>query len=303
MDNITRTIGAGFNEMSLSEFKLNIDTRTGAVSLQLPKLETLYKYIAGQYGSFSAYSGIRFVDVYSMSGTNNITIIAQDGDKISGSATVVLSSNGIIGTIVPVGDNDWELVTNIAGSGGGGVGVQSGGTALPQQPNLNFIGATVTNDPENKRTNITFGGGSSAIADFFGLTAGTGNGGADDYAATIPVSTGIINQGIPFPRFTINSGGVFTQPTVRKDSVQITTVGTYKIGFNISNIAEAGQLNIETSVDNGITWASFVPTSDSTLFGRAVGASQIIGSAYVTTTIPNQLVRIANAIGNPTALQ
>lgn len=262
-DNTTRTIEAGHNDMSLAEFKINVDTRTGAVSVLLPKLSTLYAYIQNQYGSFSAYNGIRFADIYDMAGTHNITFIAQDGDEINGSANVVLSTNGVLGIITPISDTDWLLTTNVVAGGGGGA--------------------------------------FTSYADFFGLTTGTGNGGANDYVATIPVSTGVINQGVPFPRISVNVGTAFSQPTARKDSVQISTIGTYKVGFAVS-VTEAGQLNIETSIDGGASWLSVSPTSDGNLFGRATGTSQIIGTSYITTTVINQLIRVANAVGNATAL-
>lgn len=181
-----------------------------------------------------------------------------------------------------------------------GQGVNTSVTVAPGE-SLTFAFTSCTTWQTYGASGTTTPFATQIASDFFGLTAGTGNGGATDYAATIPVSTGVINQGVPFPRVAFTSG-TFTQPTARKDSVLIPAIGTYKVNFNV-NVAEPGQLGIETSTDGGATWAAFVPASDQTVFGDVTaGNHQIVGQAYVTTTAINQLIRVANPAGNSTAL-
>ncbi len=198
--------------------------------------------------------------------------------------------------------------TGPTGPGGGPTGPTgptgatgpSGGPTGPTGP----TGATGPSGGPTGPTGPTgAAGGFLAFADFFGLTSGTGNAAASDYTATIPVSTGNIDQGVPFPRVAATSS-VFTQPTVRKDSVLIPVIGTYKLSFSV-HVTEPGQLYIEQSTDGGATWLPFVPGSDQTTFANAnptSGGHPIIGTAYVITTAVNELVRVANPVGNATAL-
>ena len=134
-------------------------------------------------------------------------------------------------------------------------------------------------------------------AEFFGMTAVVGNVGANDYAATIPVSTGVANQGVPFPRAGFSSGVAIPQPT--HDSFHLARGGSYRVEFNIS-IVEAGNLMIESSQD-GIAWVA--ASHEKSLVGRATGTSLINGSSIVTA--PNDVdmyIRIANPTGGLSAL-
>ena len=63
------------------------------------------------------------------------------------------------GTNVTLDDttNPGEIIINA--SGGGAHVIQDGGVPLVQQPALNFIGATVTDNPGNNSTDVTIAGG------------------------------------------------------------------------------------------------------------------------------------------------
>lgn len=261
---------SSYNSLNNSKVTLDCQTALGAVTINLPSIKDA-KW--GRQGGESSPLRLFIVDKDNNASINNITInafvpivadktITTPPETINGATSIVVATNGAVIELEIADNGHWSI---------------------------------------SSKSNSASGSAFSAFANFFGLTAGIGNGGASDYVATIPVSTGVIDQGIPFPRIGANVGGL-SQPTPRKDSVLIPVIGTYKVAFNISNVVEAGQLNIEQSTDAGASWTPFAPTNDSTLFGRATGTSQIVGVAYVVTTVANQLIRIANATGNATAL-
>jgi hypothetical protein len=139
------------------------------------------------------------------------------------------------------------------------------------------------------------------LAYFYGMTAGTGNGGANDYSATIPISTGAVNQGVPFPRTGPSFGTHILTPSGSNfDQISITAPGFYKISFAVS-VTEAGQLGLEYCTDGvGTVWNLMAPVNSGTIatfplttFGRATGTSQIVGN--VVLNIPSaMLIRVAN---------
>ena len=74
-------------------------------------------------------------------------------------------------------------------------------------------------------------------------------------------------------------------------SFNLAEIGSYQISFQVS-VDEAGQL-ILTLNDEDLLY---------TVAGSATGASQIIGTAIVTTTVINSILTVRNPAGNATAL-
>jgi hypothetical protein len=126
---------------------------------------------------------------------------------------------------------------------------------------------------------------------FFGLTTGTGNGGPNDYAATVAVKTAAGTGRVPFPRT-----GPDTGAGVRVDASSFTLApGTYRVTATV-HTTEPGQLELElagVAVDNS-NFGNANPTS---------GGHPIIVDALVTVPAgPGQVLAVINPAGNSTAL-
>ena len=126
---------------------------------------------------------------------------------------------------------------------------------------------------------------------FYGLTAGTGNGGPTDYAAVIAPKTAAGTGRVPFPR-----NGPITGTIARIDasSFNLPTIGTYEITFRV-HTTEPGQLQLEL---NGADLAETVAVN----MNPTIGGHPIIGSFFVTTSVINSVLAVINPAGNSPAL-
>ena len=139
----------------------------------------------------------------------------------------------------------------------------------------------------------TGAGGVYSYAMFYGLTAGTGNGGATDYAATVAVKTSVGTGRVPFPRSGPASVGSATNFD-GTSSFLLPSTGVYKVTFGV-HTTEPGQLQLEL---NGADVSSTVAANmNPTSGGHPIGGSYIINS-----TAPNFLLSVINPDGNSTAL-
>ncbi|MBQ7922051.1 MAG: collagen-like protein [Clostridia bacterium] len=120
-------------------------------------------------------------------------------------------------------------------------------------------------------------GGVLNFADFYALMP-------PDNAATVAPGTDV-----SFPQDGPNSGSDISR--TGPDSFNLAQIGTYQILFEVS-VDEAGQLILTL---NGEDLAY-------TVFGRATGASQIVGMAIVTTTVTDSILTVRNPAGNAAAL-
>ncbi|MCB8814938.1 hypothetical protein [Desulfosporosinus shakirovi] len=115
------------------------------------------------------------------------------------------------------------------------------------------------------------------FADFFALMP-------PDNAATVAPGTDV-----SFPQDGPTSGTTITRTS--DTELNLSAIGTYQVLFQVS-VSEAGQLILTL---NGVDLAY-------TVVGRATGTSQIVGMAYVTTTVADSLLTVRNPAGNATAL-
>ncbi len=120
-------------------------------------------------------------------------------------------------------------------------------------------------------------GGVLGFADFYALMPG------DNAAAVAP------GTDVSFPQDGPNSGTDIVR--IGPDSFNLAEIGTYQVLFQVA-VDEAGQLLLTL---NGADL-------EYTVFGRATGASQIIGMAIVTTTVINSVLTVRNPAGNAAAL-
>lgn len=105
-----------------------------------------------------------------------------------------------------------------------------------------------------------------------------------DNSATVAPGTDV-----GFPQDGANSGTVIFR--TGSNSFNLTQIGTYQILFEVS-VDEAGQLLLTLNGEN----------LEYTAVGRAVGASQIVGMAIITTTATNSILTVRNPAGNAAAL-
>ncbi|SDH86029.1 hypothetical protein [Desulfosporosinus hippei] len=114
-------------------------------------------------------------------------------------------------------------------------------------------------------------------ADFFALMP-------PDNAATVAPGTDV-----SFPQDGPTSATTITRTS--DTEFNLSAIGTYQVLFQVS-VSEAGQLILTL---NGADLAY-------TVVGRATGTSQIVGMAYVTTTVADSVLTVRNPAGNATAL-
>jgi len=120
-------------------------------------------------------------------------------------------------------------------------------------------------------------GGVLGFADFYALMP-------PDNAATVAPGTDV-----SFPEDGPNSGAEILRTGA--SSFNLTEIGTYQIFFEVS-VDEAGQLMLTLNGED----------LEYTVFGRAAGATQIVGTALVETTIPESILTVRNPAGNAAAL-
>ena len=114
---------------------------------------------------------------------------------------------------------------------------------------------------------------------------------ADFYALMPPDNAATVAPGtdVSFPQDGPNSGTGIARTS--DSSFNLSEIGTYLVEFFVS-VDEAGQLILTL---NGADL-------EYTVAGRAAGASQIVGTAIVTTTVINSVLTVRNPAGNAAAL-
>ncbi|SHN84790.1 hypothetical protein [Desulfitobacterium chlororespirans] len=117
----------------------------------------------------------------------------------------------------------------------------------------------------------------SNFADFFALMP-------PDNAATVAPGTDV-----SFPQDGPTSGTTITRTS--DTEFNLSAIGTYQVLFQVS-VSEAGQLVLTLDGDD-LAY---------TAVGRATGTSQIVGMAYVTTTVTDSVLTVRNPADNATAL-
>lgn len=112
----------------------------------------------------------------------------------------------------------------------------------------------------------------------------------DFYALMPPDNAAPVAPGedVSFPNDGVTATGI---TRVDDSSFNLTAVGTYLVLFQVS-VTEAGQLILTL---NGAD----LPY---TVVGRATGASQIVGTAIVTTAAENSVLTVRNPEGTADAL-
>lgn len=149
LKNNSRIITGLNNSLYQDDSILLCNTSTDAVSLNLLPIPTDY---------WNTNQKIYIVDNSNNAATNNITINAPIGFTIDGLSSLVISTNGG-GVYIRVLSNTAYISANGSGSGGaGGHVIQENGTNKTQRLNLNFLNATITDNPSNTSTDVWING-------------------------------------------------------------------------------------------------------------------------------------------------
>jgi len=177
---------------------------------------------------------------------------------------------------------------NITTTGpGGSIGTSGATGATGATGPTGSSGSTGSSGP----TGATGAAGPAAptvvYAMYYGLTTGTGNGGPNDYAATVAVGAAI-----PFPRAGpfLTAGIVDTSATLKT----LAAVGTYEITFQIHTTEVAQWVARVNGVELAECQAAdYNPTS---------GGHLVVGTCFITTGAINTTLEIVNPSGNAAAL-
>ena len=184
----------------------------------------------------------------------------------------------------PTGPAGAAGATGAAGTTGTGATGTTGATgATGATGDTGATGATGTTGATGEA------GTALGFAMFYGLTAGTGNPDATDYAAPVAVKTAAGTGRVPFPR-NGPTGGTSAAARIDASSFVLPTIGTYHVIFKV-HTTEPGQLQLElNSVDLAeTTTPDQNPTS---------GGHLIVGDSYITTTVVNSILAVINPTGN-----
>jgi len=113
---------------------------------------------------------------------------------------------------------------------------------------------------------------------------------AEFHAIMPPDNAATIAAGAPvnFPQDG-PTNGIITR--INPNQFTLPVIGTYSVDWQVS-VSEPGQLMLQL---NGTELAS-------TVVGRAMGTSQIVGHTFIRTTEPNSILSVVNPSGNPAAL-
>ncbi len=219
-----------------------------------------------------------------------------EGTSLEIGGDLIVGRNGSLYNIVATSTSN-NIVANALFSNAGAVTVSTLAAAAPVVGNIltiNAAGASSTAIWQAPTTPAAYG------AMFYGLTTGTGNGGATDYAATIAVKTTAGTGRVPFPRngpiygtspMSIANGT--TSPALLAE-INIPTIGTYRVTFNV-HTTEPGQLQLELQ---GVD----LPATVASNLNSTVAGHNIIGDSIITTTVINSKLAVVNCVGNVAVL-
>ena len=264
-------------------------------------------------GSASNFSGALAGDVTGTQGATTIsattvtskalTDFVSGAGPLSASDTILTAINKLDGNVAlksPLASPKFTGAVGIGTNGSGSpltvagliesTGVGSGGIKFPD----GTVQTTASSNPVVE------------FASFFGMTAGPGNTGINDYPATIQISAPgpsvASGSALNFPRASAPAvGGIVINnpgPTQANNSEFILpSVGTYRVTWHIS-VDEPAQLSL---------WINTGPAPAGGLFselgaasgapanvGRSIGSSQLVGDVIFRNTVANSAIQIRN---------
>lgn len=213
------------------------------------------------------------------------TIYGPKASGAWGSATSLVGATGATGATGSAGPTGVTGPTGATGpTGPTGTAGTAGATGAAGAPGVTGAQGAIGATGDTGATGVT------------GATGATGASGscefADFYAMMPGHNSGTVGAGsdVEFPNIGVVPIGISrtgTSPT----SFTLPSIGIYQISFQVS-VTEAGQLILTL---DGVDLAQ-------TVAGRATAASQIVGTALITTSVINSVLTVRNPVGNGSPL-
>lgn len=207
------------------------------------------------------------------------------------------------------GANGSQGATGATGPSGGPAG-QTGATGATGSSGV--IGFTGPFGPtgatgDQGATGATGPSSTTSFASFFGMPAGPGNTGANDYPATIAASAagpsvaGLSAINFPRPAVPATGGIVINNPgAAQTDNTEflLPTVGIYNVRWHIS-VDEPAQWSLwigtAPSQAPGGTFSELIASLGSpSSVGQATGTAQLVGDVIFQTPFANAVIQIRN---------
>ena len=215
--NNIRTISGLINVIRQDDVVLLCDTSLGAVNIDLLGIPANY---------WSTQYKLYIIDKSNNAGTNNITINAglttdpttglPIPQKVNGSGSVIINSNGGSYLIRVANNNNYVGQYSVTGSGVTGYSViEDEGVALPPRTTINFVGSNVTASDVAGKTVVTIGG--------VGLTSLTNA----QYLALVNSGTVIQGQFYLITDALYTDGGVLVQAVLNNAPPSVNGIGIH----------------------------------------------------------------------------
>jgi hypothetical protein len=145
-NSVFRIVGFGKTFLSPTDFFVKANTNDGGtVEIVLPNSKTLFENLNSQNSPYN-YIGFRIVDVGNNASVNNIIVEGFESDKVNGSQTLTINTNGGGGIFTLIGEGEWSYEGNVSSGGGGDVEkkligyISQGGTDAPYFDDINGTG-------------------------------------------------------------------------------------------------------------------------------------------------------------------
>ena len=264
-------------------------------------------------GSASNFSGALAGDVTGTQGATSISATTVTGKALTGfvSGDGTLSTSDTLLNAINKLDGNVALKSPLASpkfTGAVGIGTNGSGSPLTVAGVIESTGAGSGGIKFPDGTVQTTASINPVVefASFFGMTAGPGNTGINDYPATIQISAPgpsvASGSALNFPRASAPAVGgiVINNPGPSQSNNTefiLPSVGTYRVTWHIS-VDEPAQLSL---------WINSGPAFPGGMFGelgaasgapanvgRSIGSSQLVGDVIFRNTVANSAIQIRN---------
>ncbi len=264
-------------------------------------------------GSASSFTGSLAGDVTGSQGSTAIAATTVTGKAVTGfvSGAGGLSASDTVLTAISKLDGNVALKSPLASpkfTGAVGIGTNGSGSPLTVAGLIESagVGSGGFKFPDGTVQTTASTNPVVEFASFFGMTAGPGNTGINDYPATILISAPgpsvAFGSAVNFPRASAPAVGgiVINNPGPSQSNNTefiLPSVGTYRVTWHIS-VDEPAQLSL---------WINSGPAPAGGLFselgaasgapanvGRSIGSSQLVGDVIFRNTVANSAIQIRN---------
>ena len=264
-------------------------------------------------GSASNFSGALAGDVTGTQGATSISATTVTSKALTGfvSGTGTVSASDTIRSSINKLDGNVALKAPLASprfTGAVGIGTNGSGSPLTVAGVIEStgVGSGGIKFPDGTVQTTASINPVVEFASFFGMTAGPGNTGINDYPATIQISAPgpsvASGSALNFPRASAPAvGGIFINnpgPS-QSDNTEfiLPSVGTYRVTWHVS-VDEPAQwslwINTGAAFPGGLFSELRTASGAPSNVGRSIGSSQLVGDVIFRNTVANSAIQIRN---------